>query len=172
MNSSDIPASIKEASPHNFSITINDLCDPNNDEENPEIYVRKIIWHWVTSITSELLRAQHPKAWDKYPEKFAERIVKHNKLFPTTIPIGYVLVSFLRSVYPKEYRLDQVKQIFNIFIMAKQGDLRKEMKEAYRKGEMYVVNVNISLDDEDSDGMQQAKSLYEHNTQEEIKFGE
>lgn len=155
---SNIPDSIKEASPHNFSISKNDINDPQQDTDVCEGYVRKIILDWVHSITSELLRNKHPEEWERYPEAFMKAVVMANPLFPSSLPVGFVLVCFIRSVYPRLYKRPDIQEVFNRWIST--GDVRKQLFKYNRRGDFYIEPMEINVEDP-PDGLDLSNRMYE-----------
>lgn len=164
-SSENIPASIKEATPYNFEVSKNDLNDPNSGVEFPEKYVEVIITEWMRSITSELQRSTKPEAWAVYHRIFARKVIMANEQFPTSLPIGYVLVCFFMSAYPIYYEIDKVKKIFNAWIGG--DDTRKKMFEAYRAGKFYFSPADIDVEEttDQPDGLQVTKALYDTTQQ-------
>lgn len=154
---SNIPASITEASPHNFSISKNDINDPQQNTDVCEGYVRKIILDWVHSITSELLRNKHPRQWERYPEAFMDSVVMQNPLFPSSLPVGYVLVCFIRSVYPKKYKRLEIQEIFNRWIGT--GDVRQQLFSHRKRGDFYIEPMEINVEDP-PDGLDLSNRMY------------
>lgn len=153
----NIPDSIREASPFNFEISKNDINAPDNETNRPEVYVNRIIMDWMESITSELQRNKQPRKWESYHIHFGRKVVLDNEHFPTSLPIGYVLVCFFLSVYPKVYKLKLVIDIFNRWINS--GSVRKHLFEQYRQGQFLIQPVDITVE-EKPDGVQLSESLY------------
>jgi len=154
---SPLPGIILEASPHNFHITKNDMNDPQQDVRTPEPYVNNAIKAWMEAVTTPLQRSEDPEKWKRYPNYLGVRIVLKNDWFPSSLPIGYVLMCFFISVRPVEYRLDKLKRIFNLWISNQQ--VRSELFKAYRHGEMFNRPVEINVD-EGPDGNHIASALY------------
>jgi len=164
-----IPESIQDATPHSFQITKNDLADPEKEMKAPEGYVSVIIRDWVFSITSEQMRQENPAAWEHYPNHFGANVVLDNDSFPTSLPIGYVLVCFLLSCKPTIYRRKKIKKYFNDYIQYE--GVRSSMFEDYKKGKFSVLD----LSDEpfrEPDNLELGSSLYQDKSEQTNLFND
>lgn len=154
---SKLPDIILEASPHNFHISKNDMNDPDQDIRSPEDYVNRAIKAWMEEVTTPLERNQQPQAWERYPAHFGNKIVVENDWFPSSLPIGYVLMCFFISVSPKTVRLATLKRIFNLWVSNQA--VRKDLFACYRNGKMFTQPVEVEVD-ETPDGIETTSILY------------
>ena len=157
-----IPESLADARPHNFQVTKNDFNHPQTDVRSPEGYVNKIIKDWMESITTAEQRQVKPEAWERYPEIFGHHVILHNRLWPNTLPVGFVLVSFLLSCYPRKPDIDHIIPVFNAWISS--GNIREDLFDCFRRGEFFVKPdpfISPELDRKNLDGNDLGKSLYE-----------
>lgn len=136
MHHSRWPESLKDARPNNFKITKEDLLNMDHSPITPEHYVNIIIKDWMESITTGLERNVNPNVWLQYPSYFGRTVVFSNETFPMSIPIGFVLVSFFRSVYPTDCRIKEVNKIINYWLAYK--EIRIDIFKCYKKGKFYI----------------------------------
>jgi len=149
------PESLRNARPANFSLCKSDYTKDGEIDLEPYLWV--IIDDWMRSVTSELIRNLDPEKWEKYAYAFIKRIVINNDTFPNTLPIGYIIVSFLRTQYPTEYRLKIVKELFNHFL--NENTNRQRLFDAYKKNQFIDVKT-LSYKPAEMDGNEVAKNLY------------
>lgn len=159
------PDTLKDAHPSNFAVTREELL-ADNTVKSPENYVNLIIKDWMESITSELERGVKPESWKQYPSHFGHYLVYSNDQFPRTIPIGYVLVCFFRTVYPTTPKIKDVLKIFNYWLQYK--DVRILLFKELERDRFYIEPSHVdwykeSMDfyrNPEPDGMDKAKILY------------
>lgn len=126
----------------------------NENMRAPEHFVTKYLNEWARSNISEELYQEHQELWDRYGELLGHELVLKNDIFPTSIPIGYVIEAFFESCDMQSTQRVYVVEAFNKWIQAENGNVRKELFEYHGNAPYrYVMSFDedISVTDNPND---------------------
>lgn len=114
----------------------------------PEEKLTKYLRNWALDKIDDDTYKKHKHLWDRYGAMLGHDLVVNNELFPTTIPIGYVICSFFKSVILDSVQRSYIIAKFNKWIQSDHGNVRRKLFESYENKETFTYP---SLSEEQTD---------------------